>query len=73
MKTRRELIDGLGALTDDAKESGELALAGVLLCLRGAMEMCDERELLDVCADFSRRQIERLTGEPDWGEDTIRA
>lgn len=70
--TRNELIDALHGLAKQARESDEtLAAAGVLFCLCGAMATGDERELLNACAPFTAAQLERLTGEPDWNEDTL--
>jgi hypothetical protein len=35
------------------------------------MESGAERRLLDVCGEFSIAELERLTGEPDWSENTL--
>ena len=70
---RDELLDTLSALAHEAKASDEtMPAAGVLFCLCAAMAEGTERALLDVTVPFSQEQIERLTGEPDWSDDTLK-
>jgi hypothetical protein len=69
---RKELIGKIEALANAARHSGHLPAAGVLFSLAGAVSEGSELELFDACALFSTRQLERLTGEVDWSDDTLK-
>ena len=64
--TKPELIEKLYALAQEAKVTDGLEpAAAVILSLCGALHAGSDVALMHVCADFSVRDIERLTGEPD--------
>lgn len=70
--SRSELTDKVAALAKEAKGAGELPLAGILFSVAGAMHAGAEIKLLEACVSFSRAELERLTGEPDWSQDTLK-
>lgn len=70
--TRAEPTETLRRVAREAEASGQPYAAGVLFTLCGALESGDERELFELCGPFVVRQLERLTGQPDWSDDTLK-
>lgn len=71
--SRDELFDKLHALAQEAQASPELLpIAGILFTLCGAMASRDELALFDHCIPFAAAQVERMSGEPDWSDDTLK-
>lgn len=69
---RRELLDRVKALAEEAKDSGQLPIAGILLSLSGAIAERTELELFNACTHFSLARLERLTGQTDWSDDILK-
>jgi len=72
MPNRESFINSLRQLAETTKEAGELPAAGVLFALCAAMVEGREMELFALTVPFAAAQYERLTGGPDWGDDTLK-
>ena len=71
--SRTELYEKINATAKEVRAAGYKDAAVVLFSLCGAVASCDERELSGLCASFSTAQLEKLTGEVDWSQDTLKA
>lgn len=57
---RRELADQVEALADEALEAHEHYAAVVLLALVGAVTVCSDRELAQICATYAEHKKQEL-------------